>query len=459
MLACLALGMFAGCGAGDQGSSNGSTSSTPPVSSDTGSDEPLELVDYVAQLSLDMNNGAKHAEVSLKQHIDGDTSHFNVDIPELNDKLAGNLLKARYIAINTPESTGTIEPWGKKASNFTKSKLSTASSIIIETDGTEWETDSTGERYLVWVWYKASGSSTYRNLNLEILQEGLAVGNKAGQSRYGNICTDAIAQAKAQKIHVHAPKGVQDPDFFYGDAIELDLKELRTNIEAYNGKRVAFEATATKYHDWNVYLEDYDQETGLYYGISAFYGYTANLHDVLKPGNRVRVVGKVSYYEAGGTYQLSDLKYDPRHPESAPSCLSTGHNPAYAEITIPQLKTAITVQREELDIVTGEMVLVDKTFTFAQLAMATSVSLKNLKVVDMYTTDNGGSNTGAISLTCKDENGNTIIVRTTVLKDADGTLVTEERFQNKTIDVQGIIDYYNGEYQVKVFWIGDINIH
>ena len=37
--------------------------------------------------------------------------------------LENGVLKARYIAINTPESTGSIEPWGKKAANFTKTKL------------------------------------------------------------------------------------------------------------------------------------------------------------------------------------------------------------------------------------------------------------------------------------------------------------------------------------------------
>lgn len=461
MLACLALGMFAGCGVGDQGSSNdtGSSPSVSDTASDTGSDEPIDPVDYVAQVPLDMNNGAKHAEVTLKQHIDGDTSHFNVNIPELQDKLTGNLLKARYIAINTPESTGTIEPWGKKASTFTKEKLQSASSIIIETDGEAWETDSTGERYLVWVWYKPQGSDTYRNLNLEILQEGLAVGNKAGQSRYGSFCTDAISQAKAMKLHCHSKE--KDPDFYYGDAIELTLKELRTNIENYNGKRVAFEAVSTVYNDWNVYVEAFDEETQRYYGISVFYGYNATFHDILAPGNRARIVGKVSYYEAGGTYQISDLQFDLMEPNNPNNTikLNDGEKAAYTEMTLPEFNSTVTVEREELDIVTGETVVVPKDFKVAELAMSTSLSMKNLKVVDAYTTNNGGSNTGAISLTCEDENGNEIVVRTVVLKDSDGNLVTQDRFMGKTIDVKGIVDYYSGAYQIKVFWLSGITVH
>ena len=447
LLACMSVSLFAGCG-GNNG--NGGNSSQNSTSDST----HIETVDYVAETKLDMSSNSLKKEVTLKQHIDGDTSHFNCDL----NFLENGVLKARYIAINTPESTGTIEPWGKKASNFTKTKLQSASSIIIETDGTEWETDSTGDRYLVWVWYKPQGSSEYRNLNLEILQEGLAVGNKAGQSRYGDICTQAINQARTLQLHCHSRE--KDPDFFYGDAIEIDLKELRTNPEAYNGKRVAFTGVSTVYHDWNVYVEAYDEITDRYYGISVFYGYNGQLHDPLKPGSLVRIVGKVSYYEAGGTYQISDLKFDLMDPENPNNVqnLGAGHEAAYAEFTIAQLNSQTQVEREELNIETGEYETVVKDYKVAELALCTSVSMKDLTVIDAYTTNNGGSNQGAISLTCKDANGNQIVVRTVPLME-NGVLVTQDRYIGKTIDVKGLIDVYDGEYQVKVFWVGNIIIH
>lgn len=455
LFACLALSALAGCNtAGGKDSITDSSSDSTPVT-ESSSDSQIEEIDYAGNLKLNMNSDSLKLEVTMKQHIDGDTTHFHADLPFLDN----GILKARYIAINTPESTGTIEPWGKKASNFTKEKLSSATSIIIETDGTEWEADSTGDRYLVWVWYKAPGATDFRNLNLEILQNGFAVGNKAGQSRYGDICTQAISQAKALSLHCHSKE--KDPDFYYGEAKELTLKELRTNIEKYNGVRVAFEATATIYNDWNVYLEDYDEETGIYYGISAFYGYNATFHSILAPGNRVRVVGKVSYYEAGGTYQLSDLKYDlmdPKNPNNT-FTLEEGHAPAYNEVSLSDFKGNVTVEKEELDIVTGNMVTIKKEYSYASLVMSTSISMKGLKVVDMYTTSNGGNNDGAISITCEDANGNEIVVRTAVLKNADGSPVTEAMFLNKTIDVKGIVDFYNDEYQIKVFHIGSITIY
>ncbi len=433
------------------------TGCTPPSSDSTDSSsgsQIVEQVDYAGQLKLDMNSDSLKLEVTVKTYIDGDTTHFNV--PKTIDE--HGLLKARYIAVNTPESTGKVEPWGKKASNFTKGKLQSASSIIIESNGSEWEVDSTGDRHLVWVWYKPNGSTDYRNLNLEILQNGLAFANKSSDSRYGETCAAAFNQAKSLNLHVFSKE--KDPDFYYGSAIELDLKELRTNIEEYNGMRVAFEATATVYNDWSIYLEDYDAESGISYGITAFYGYESAYHSILAPGNRVRIVGNVSYYEAGGTYQISALKYsrmDPKNPDNIQK-LSEGHSANYPEMTIPEFNSNITVNREVLDEESGEMITVPTTFKYADVAISTSISMKNLKVVEAYTTNNGGNNQGAISLTCQDANGNEIVVRTAVLME-NGVLVTQDRFLDKTIDVKGMIDVFNGEYQIKVFWVGDITIH
>jgi DNA/RNA endonuclease YhcR with UshA esterase domain len=63
-----------------------------------------------------------------------------------------------------------------------------------------------------------------------------------------------------------------------------------------------------------------------------------------------------------------------------------------------------------------------------------------------------------MTLTCEVD-GMTITVRTTVLRNADKELYTEKDFLNKTIDVTGIVDYFSGEYQIKVFSAMDINVH
>jgi valyl-tRNA synthetase len=101
----------------------------------------------------------------------------------------------------------------------------------------------------------------------------------------------------------------------------------------------------------------------------------------------------------------------------------------------------------------------ETVFPYAQLAMNTSVEMRNLTVTDVYTTDNeDSSSNGAITLYCQVD-GYDIQVRTTVLKNADGSLITQDRYVGKTIDVKGIIDYYQGEYQIKVFVPEQITIH
>ena len=411
----------------------------------------IQLVDYVGQLQLDMNSDSLKQEVTVKSYIDGDTTHFFVP-KEVNET---GVLKARYLAINTPESTGKIEEWGKRASTFTKTKLKEAESIIIESDDGKWNADSTGDRYLVWVWYKLPGAENYRNLNLEILQEGLAIASNSSQNRYGELCMKAIEQAKAAKLFVYSD--VDDPDFHYGEAIKVTLSELRMNIDSYVGAKVEFNATVTQKEANSVYVEALDEENDVYTGIYIYYGFTLSGAGkrMLAVGNELTIVGTVSYWEEGNSYQISDLQYRSREPDDPNNLvlISEGNTIPYTEITADTFTSKV----DRIVIDAGEEVV--KSFDYAEVSLYTTVSMKNLKVVDMYTTTNETSSSrGAITLTCKVD-GIEVDVRTTVLYDADGELVTESLFDGKTIDVKGIIDCYDGRYQIKVFSLEDIVIH
>lgn len=431
----MSLAVFAAC---DKGGEDESSDDAAAV----------EHVDYVDSLKLDMSSDTLKQEVTVKSYIDGDTTHFYFP----GDKFPEGVLKARYLAINTPESTGKIEEWGKAASNFTKETLKKATSIIVESDDSKWNADSTGDRYLVWVWYKTDDSSEYRNLNLEILQKGLAIASNSANNRYGDICMNAINQAKAEKLCVHS--GDKDPDFFYGTAAELTLRELRTNIESYNGAKVAFEGVVTRNEGQAVYVEEYDAETDRYYGIYVYYGFSLQgmgLRIISTVGNRVRVVGSVQYYETGGTYQVSDISYTP-FPADDPNNvqkISDGHSAAYTEVE-PKLFNSDVVMT------VGEE---NKTFKYAELALSTTVSMKGLKVVSVYTTQSQTDSNGAMTLTCESADGTRISVRTVVLRDADGKTVTASAFQGKTIDVKGAVDYFDGTYQIKLFTMNDVTIY
>ena len=397
-----------------------------------------QVIDYAASVKLDRENGCKQEEVTVKQFIDGDTVHFH------SKEIPGGVLKARFLAVNTPESTGKIEEYGKTAAAFTKSKLENATSIIVESDTANWDADSTGGRYLVWIWYKTADMTDYRNLNIEILQEGLAIASSSFNNRYGSICQAAIDQAKTQKLHVYS--GQKDPNFFYGLATEIDLKELRTNIASYNGSKVAVTGVITMHYNNGFYIEAQDPETGLYYGMYAYYGFNFNGMHLLKVGNEVRIAGNVS--EFSGSWQISGMSYSDFIPTADDvKLISSGNEPSFTLIDPANFANG-KVDVETTDSETEEVAI--KTFKYAELILGTSVELKNLYVKSVYTTksDNDNSN-GAMTLTCE-VNGVTIDVRTVVLTDDNGNIITADAYRGKTIDVKGIVDCYDGDYQIKV---------
>ena len=452
LLICLVLGSFSGCGETTPAAPV-DAEQTEPTPSETDAPE-LEIVDYAGTLQLDRTSGTAQIEVSIKQFIDGDTTHFYVP----TSVMSSGVLKARYLGINTPESTGKIEEWGKKASTFTKEKLSTAASIMVESNDDKWNLDSSGGRHLVYVWYKPTADADYRCLNLEIIQNGLSISCGTVNDRYGQAATDAFQQAKREKLHVFS--GQKDPGFYYGDAYEVDLKGLRTNIALYDNAKVAFEGVVTRNNNNSVYVEEYDAETAMYYGMSVYYGFeTGALLNNLAIGNRVRVVGTVTYYETGGTWQVSGLSFREFKPDDPGNTkvISTGHQASNVE-TDPAMFADGTMEVEvlaSLDSDETEM----KTFNYAELIMSTTISMKNLKVLDAYTTQNGGNNDGAMTLTCRAEDGTMIDVRTIVLRDEAGNLKVEADYLNKTIDVIGIVDSFSGAYQIKVLTDKDIIVH
>lgn len=425
-------------------------SETAPTESETQAPStPAEKLDHAVAIQPDMSSDTAKQTVTVKTFIDGDTVHFHVP----DDVMEDGVLKARFLAINTPESTGKIEEYGRAASNFTRERLSDATSILIESESADWNPDSTGDRYLVWVWYKTANTDLYRNLNIEILQNGLARANSAAGNRYGTTCVAAIDQAKRENLNLYS--GEPDPDYYYGEAVELTLKELRTNIEDYAGMKVAFNGViTTNSGTQGIYVEDFDPETGLYSGIYIYYGHGLNGTglDILSVGNLVRIVGTVQYYEGGGTWQVSDLNYRMMQPDDPGNIqkIDEGQSPAWV-LTNPEtfVNGSVSVLTEDK---TVEM-------PYAQLVLGTSVEMKGLKVLDIHTTNNeGSSSNGAMTLLCEAD-GIPVTVRTAVLLDESGTRITAETYLGKIIDVKGIVDLFDGAYQIKVFTAKNITIN
>ena len=371
--------------------------------------EVMETKDYASMVKLSMTSETAKQEVTVRTYVDGDTTHFNV--PEAMDP--SGVMKVRYLAINTPESTGKVEEYGKAAARFTEQQLSRAESIVIESESDTWNADSTGTRYLCWVWYKTPEDADYRNLNIEILQNGLAKANSTANNRYGSMAAAALNQAKEQKRNLYS--GEKDPDFFYGDAIELTLRELRLHVQDYEGMKVAFTGTVMQGGDNSVYVEQYDPELDLYFGICIYYGFNlpGEGMEILSLGNEVRIVGTVQYYEAGDSWQISGLKYRAMRPDDPDNLqlLSQGHQGAFRLTDADTfLNGKVTLKTEN-----GEEVR-----DYAALAMHSSIAMENLKVLRVDTTnDVRSASQGAMTMLCEAD-GQQVIVRTAVLRDSEG---------------------------------------
>lgn len=411
-------------------------------------------IDYAAEVKLDMSSETLKQEVTVKTYVDGDTTHFHVPVSE---RFSDGVMKARYLGIDTPESTGKIEEWGKKASKFTRSKLEGAVSIIVESEDGNWNADSTGDRFLVWVWYKTSEDAEYRNLNIEIIQEGLAIPKSTASTRYGDICLSAREQASKKKLNIHS--GKQDPDYFYDDAYQIDLKELRTNTEAYNGAKVAVEGILTRKANNSGYIEWFDEETGYYFGFNIFYGYNLNSFGLqeLAVGNKVRLVGTVQYYETGGYWQISGVEYDwnkamENDPNWSARLDNEKYTPSNVETTAEKFVSKINL------IVNKDGDQTVQEYDYAALVQGTSIYMKNLEVIDVHTTATGGDSDGAMTLTCK-SGGAVVSVRTGVFYYENGDLMTEEDLLGKTIDVTGLVETFGGSYQIKLIKSSDITFH
>lgn len=403
-----------------------------------GAGESAQGVDFAASVALDMSSETVKAEARVHIFVDGDTTHFNVS----DGAFPYGILKARYIGVNTPESTGKVEPWGKQAARFTREKLEGAAGIIVESDTGEWNTDSTGSRTLVWVWYTPDGTH-WRNLNIELLQEGLAIANSSAQNRYGDTCMAAIAQARSAGLRVYS--GERDPEFYYGDAVEVTLRELRLNAGSYEGVKVAFEGVVTVNHSNSVYVEALDEETGLHFGLPVYYGYnlSGGGMEILRAGNLVRIVGTFQYYEAGDAWQVSGIAYRMMKPDDPGNIrlISSGHDIPWTETDAAVLmEGTVAVEPDEEDEGYEEYEEFDRAF----LSQATTVTVSPLTVQGGYT-----SIPGTATLWCL-SGGTTVQLYLDGALNESGVPYTVDELRGKTVSVRGVVGKNNGEYQIYV---------
>jgi len=132
-------------------------------------------------------NAYQREEVTLNKCVDGDTAWFN-----LNDEV----IKTRFLAINTPESTNKIEEYGKEASEFTCELLENSTKIEIEYDENSDKLDKY-DRHLVWIFVDN------KLLQQKLVENGLAeIKYVYGDYKYLDILNESLVIAKKNKINM-----------------------------------------------------------------------------------------------------------------------------------------------------------------------------------------------------------------------------------------------------------------
>lgn len=214
-------------------------------------------------------------KVTLSQNVDGDTAHFKDS--------DGTYFQARFLMINTPESTGKIDPWGKAAGAFVKEKLLNAYEIVAESEeiGRPAVKDTTNKRYLSYIWYKPTEQDDFRLLNLEIVEECYSrFVSDEGAGKYGEIFQKAEDKNNKMDKRFY---GEKDPDFDYSyEVTELTIAYLKEHKEEYvgNGSKIKVRVRILRIVGNNLYVEDVEktdnEQTGEYdtAGIYMYTGYT-----------------------------------------------------------------------------------------------------------------------------------------------------------------------------------------
>ena len=265
-------------------------------------------------------------QVTLLTPIDGDTAHFKTG--------SGTTLKARFYGIDTPESTGKVQPWGVPASNFTKEKLKAADksgTIVVSSPQEEYgkpDPDSTGSRYVSLVWINETKKNASLDelylLNLWIVQEGLSMKKNVSDIPEYEAAFDG-AQAQAQVYLKNMWSNERDPYFNYGDEgyADVSLLDIKREVEKsikdasyknpYDNKLVRFTGVVSTYKDGTLYVQEFypidddHPNEGEWAGINIFCGMQEIATKFTTPNTYLQVYGLCKDSETFG-FQITDTQ-------------------------------------------------------------------------------------------------------------------------------------------------------
>ena len=232
---------------------------------------------------------------------DGDTTYFRLS--------GGGSVTVRYQGVDTPESTGAVEKWGKAASIFTDTRLKSATKIVLESaSGHAPEKDSVGGRSLCYVWYKTE-QDDFKCLNLELVENGYSKNKENAENAYYSYFQKAEEFARGKKLHLHDPD-LEDP-LFDTSVRTMSIKDFEEHPENYaENMKVHLHAYVLEKLTKSGYtytIAQYDAETNTVYTFTAYTGHEAG-GGLLQVGGLYHIVGTLQKFS--GNWQVAGLNYD-----------------------------------------------------------------------------------------------------------------------------------------------------
>ena len=263
---------------------------------------------------------------TVNRFTDGDTTSFRL-------AKEGTVIALRYYSIDTPESTGGVEKWGKAASLFTQRILESATEIVLESStGGAAEKDAYGTRYLGYVWYRTSPTDSFKCLNLQIVENGYSTNTGVYTKEYPYYTYFSKAQDAAEKNALHIFSNKDDP-LYNDNPLDTTLKEINAkltpNLEAYpdndgydpeyfnaelkSGVKVRFTAyiedmLITNSGTYHFTAATYDAATGERNSIELYCMYANNPQSKLHLGGMYEITGSIQ--KNGTGFQISGIKND-----------------------------------------------------------------------------------------------------------------------------------------------------
>ena len=247
---------------------------------------------------------------TVDAYTDGDTTRF---------KAGDRTVVIRYYCIDTPESTGSVEKWGKAASVFVKNTLSKATQIVLESStGSIPEHDSYGTRYLGYVWYKTADYNEFKLLNLEIIENGFSENKALATNAYPYYSYMKEANDFAKNIKLRLYSDLDDP-LYSTDPIDMTIKDFWDNKEKYYneesdaGAKIVMTAyleslTVSNSGTYTFVAGQYDPETGNVYKLNVYAAYSSNAASNMKLGQLYKIIGSIQNYF--GNFQVSGVVYN-----------------------------------------------------------------------------------------------------------------------------------------------------